>query len=275
MRYAVKKRKITILFLVKILTSVLRRCIVNLSINDKKLDFKGECAMKEEAIKKVNKLGKIGHIVTKVMKILVLIGAIGVLIGCIVCAVLPKDLLSVNVSGNATVKVDLTGLDVKLDSESQAKIAKDVSEEFEFTFENGVYSSESANINEDGFEIKASGDIGGLNMRTIAYVLICIFVLLVCTYIVLIFINRVFVAFRTCQSPFEENIIKCMKNFAIALIPWSIVSCIIENCITGIFTGNIDLTIDLSVILVVLIIFALINIFKYGAMLQQESDGNL
>lgn len=68
-----------------------------------------------------------------------------------------------------------------------------------------------------------------------------------------------------------------MKNLAISLIPWVVLSNISDMFLQYIMTGNynIALSINLKIVLVIVLIFALIYIFKYGAVLQQESDETL
>ncbi|MDE6087635.1 MAG: hypothetical protein K2G25_04550, partial [Oscillospiraceae bacterium] len=62
-----------------------------------------------------------------------------------------------------------------------------------------------------------------------------------------------------CETPFEENVLKTMKNFGFALIPTGLV------CLSD---GGISLT--AIVLIIAIIIFT--YIFKYGAELQKESD---
>ena len=98
------------------------------------------------------------------------------------------------------------------------------------------------------------------------------------TLVTLFFVGFLCKAFRYCESPFEENVIKKMQNLAISLIPWTIISSIADNFITNLINvGNFELgiSIDIKVVLVIILIFVLVYIFKYGAVLQRESDETL
>ena len=63
-----------------------------------------------------------------------------------------------------------------------------------------------------------------------------------------------------CNSPFEENVLADMKKLGISLIPF------------GIFTLVTTGVSGLVLVLIIMLVILFINIFKYGAELQQESD---
>ena len=68
-----------------------------------------------------------------------------------------------------------------------------------------------------------------------------------------------------------------MTSFAFSLIPWVFLSSLVNSVSNSITTGgpHVSLSINLGMILIILVIFALTLIFKYGAVLQQESDETL
>ena len=80
-----------------------------------------------------------------------------------------------------------------------------------------------------------------------------------------------------CQTPFEENIIKKLQYLAYSLIPWAFFTSVSDSMTSGMMTGNVQVNVgvNLGMVLVIVIIFALTYIFKYGAVLQQESDETL
>ena len=109
--------------------------------------------------------------------------------------------------------------------------------------------------------------------------LVCISGLVLCiaSLVSMIFAGKVCKAFRDCQSPFEENVIRRMQYFAYSLIPTVLLESVVAGSI-GYFLGNTDgigVNLNVSTILVVLVVFALVYVFKYGALLQQESDETL
>ena len=97
------------------------------------------------------------------------------------------------------------------------------------------------------------------------------------TLVTLYFVGALCKAFRYCESPFEETVTKKMQNLAFSLIPWAFFSSITEMVAQGSFTGKMELSvgIDLNMVLIIVLIFALVYIFKYGAVLQRESDETL
>lgn len=71
--------------------------------------------MKENAVLKINKLGKISGIITLVAKILVAVGIGICLLGTIIFAVIPKEFMTVNMSGNAIIDINLAALGIPED----------------------------------------------------------------------------------------------------------------------------------------------------------------
>ena len=67
------------------------------------------------------------------------------------------------------------------------------------------------------------------------------------------------------------------QNLAYSLIPWAFFTTVSDGMVTGMMTGKtqFNVGVDLGMVLVIVIIFALTYIFKYGAVLQQESDETL
>ncbi len=75
----------------------------------------------------------------------------------------------------------------------------------------------------------------------------------------------------------EKNVIKKMQYFAYSLVPWAVVSMISDSIRESILNNKLSVmfSIDLGVVLIVLVVLLLVHIFKYGAVLQQESDETL
>jgi hypothetical protein len=81
--------------------------------------------------------------------------------------------------------------------------------------------------------------------------------------IALIFGQKLAKALSVCDSPFEEKVIKAMMNFGKSLIPMAVFFVLLYG-LSGVGTA-----------LAVLVVILFIQIFKYGAKLQQESDETL
>lgn len=231
--------------------------------------------MKEQAIQKINKIGKISSVLTLIAKILVGIAIALTLVGTIICFLMPDSFVTVTTAGTMAVDINLSSLGIEIPeddlAEAQAAVEQGMSDE------NEEFAYSSAELTSTG--IKMSGELEAytLTMKDAAWVVAMCTVVLILTFITLFFVGALCKAFRDCQSPFEENVIKKMQSFAISLIPWSIISMITES-ITNTLLNNktsIMFSLDLGIILIVLIVLVLVYIFKYGAVLQQESDETL
>ena len=229
--------------------------------------------MKEQAIQKINKIGKISSVITLIAKIIVSMGLVLALIGAIICFAIPDSLFKMSFAGDLVMEVDYSSLGVSMSEadilESQKSMELNISgQEYEFS---------EVEITESMITMKADLDNASFTMKDIAYLDALALVALAMTFVTLVFIGGLCKAFRDCQSPFEENVIKKMQNLAISLIPWAVVSTVTNSISDSLMNHKLSLnfTVDLGVVLIVLVVLVLVYIFKYGAVLQQESDETL
>lgn len=248
--------------------------------------------MKEQAIQKINKVGKISYIIAVIAKIIVIIGLVVTLAATVVCLLIPEEGIRLTFEGSSEVTVDYEAMGIKLSGEAVAEAesltsGQDVElEDLQVGMGNGElgfsiagwnYELADVEVNDDSMTVLFETAQRTTSLRMLAGVWLFMAVTLVLTIITLIFAEKLCKAFRDCRSPFEENVIKRMQYLAIALIPWSIVSSLADSLKDSFLNGNvsISLTVDMGVVLVVLIVLVLVYIFKYGAVLQQESDETL
>ncbi|MGN0431323.1 MAG: DUF2975 domain-containing protein [Lachnospiraceae bacterium] len=230
--------------------------------------------MKEQAIQKINKIGKISNIITLIAKILVGI-ALGVaLVGAVICFVIPDSMLKFNMQGTMNMELDYSSLGISMTEEEMAVAQAEV--------ERGPISDEATTITEiavteNKIIIAGDTDYISFTMRDAAWLAVLALGVLAMTFVTLVFIGALCKAFRDCHSPFEENVIKKMQNLAVSLIPWAVVSAVSGSVANSLLHQkvNIMFSIDLGVILIALVVLVLVYIFKYGAVLQQESDETL
>lgn len=230
--------------------------------------------MKEQAIQKINKIGKISNIITLIAKILVGI-ALGVaLVGAVICFVIPDSMLKFNMQGTMNMELDYSSLGISMTEEEMAVAQAEV--------ERGLVSDEATTITEiavteNKIIIAGDTDYISFTMRDAAWLYVLALGVLAMTFVTLVFIGALCKAFRDCHSPFEENVIKKMQNLAVSLIPWAVVSAVSGSVANSLLHQkvNIMFSIDLGVILIALVVLVLVYIFKYGAVLQQESDETL
>lgn len=230
---------------------------------------RGKVIMKEEAIKKINKIGKISGIFALISKILVGMGLFLLLVGVVVCFMVPESFVKFGIGTEMDITVDMNSIEQNLSDADVEMLKKDmvvnVEAPAEVTIDNNVIRVSEADENLT------------LTLRDIAWLLVVVTLGLVMTMITLCFISGLCKAFRDCSTPFEPNVIKKMQNFAYSLIPWALVSTVTQSVSNSLVSNKLDLTlsVDLGVIIVVLVVFLLVHIFKYGAVLQQESDETL
>ena len=235
--------------------------------------------MKENIISKINKLGKVTDIIIKIAKIITIIAMVAILIGTVVLAVLPKDFIKVDFSGEAVVEVDLNALGIDLSESNEQEIKEELlsSMDDEIELDGLDYKVTSAEIEDDMFVYGASAQTRTVYLKNLCIPMIAAFIFMFAVLISLIFAGKMCKALKKCETPFEETVINAMQKFGYSLIPWALLSSVVESIMDSFMSGNINvvLNIDISLVLIVIAIIVLTYIFKYGAMLQQESDETL
>jgi hypothetical protein len=230
---------------------------------------------KQEAVGKINKIGKVGKILARICVVFLIIGMVGSLIGAIILSALPKDLFEMNVSGTGKMEIKL---DRMLEDQEMDALVTAI-DNGELNVGSDSYSSEGVEFSNDGktLLVDISGSSTVVNTGRVALVLWCTLGYLAATLVVMIFVEKLCKAFRDCKTPFEESIIVGLQRLAWSLIPWMFLGSIFQGFIDTAFRENVNVFagISLEMALVILLIFGLSFIFKYGAVLQQESDETL
>ncbi|MBQ4284011.1 MAG: DUF2975 domain-containing protein [Lachnospira sp.] len=239
--------------------------------------------MKEASINKIRNFGKIGNIVAIVAKVIIIIGIVAIIGSGIFFAVIPKDFITVDVASKATVIVDGERMgkvfgeeitDEKIDSlnqELEDEMAMDMK------LNNTNYAVASVSKDGNNLVVDTEVDVATFELNNLMWVAVAGLFSLIVGLVVAIFAGRLCKAFRDCETPFEENIIKKMKQLGYAMIPMAIVPSITDSLANSVMMGKVDISasVDLAVVLAIVIVFALAYVFKYGAVLQQESDETL
>ncbi len=231
---------------------------------------------KEKAIKNINRMGSAGRIISIIAIVLLSIGELAALLGIGALALVPEGLIKM--TGNMEMQMDV---DTSLVGGIGSGVADQLAGSMSFgagglefgtdVVQNGDVISYRTNPISTNFDIREFLPVvaAGIGVITMALVT-CVFILKLCN------------AFRFCQSPFEENVVKKMRNLAFSLIPWTVVSSF-SSMLSGAAISNLmmggqtrlHLSVDLGMVLVVAIILMLSFIFRYGSVLQQESDETL
>ncbi len=214
--------------------------------------------MENEYVVKINKLGKVSRILITIIMVIIMIVLVCLPILMILTFFIPND--GVRINGNASVNIiveneNIVNHIVKIDeSDFNGNILGTALKWI--VKDDGVVNGEHLFTIEGGIK-----DLTGKQLKPIVAVA-CMYgeIVLICLYIALIFAKKLAKAFETCRSPFEEEVIKKMKPFGIALAVWA-AAVLFINGISG-----------LLVVFAVIIVLLFISIFRYGAQLQQQSD---
>lgn len=249
--------------------------------------------MKEQAIHKINKVGKISYIITVICKILLIAGLVCTVAGAVIWLTQPVDAMRVTQKSAMIVEMSQEGLGESISGTELGEMQQslEAGEQWQVKqVQNGMvgpnlellstrqnYTPVAMDVTEDNVTIEMiSGEVS-FTMREMAVLMLMMAVVLVMSIVTLTFVEKLCKAFRDCESPFEETVIQKMQRVAICLIPWTLISSFGDTVTNSMMSGGMHWTfsIDLGVVLVVLIVLILVYIFKYGAVLQQESDETL
>lgn len=227
--------------------------------------------MENKNIKKINTLGKVSRIMLIIMKVACIIGIVACLVSSVIVLTLPKDDIMV-ATGTASAEIiiddsskfiienDLFRIGgMKVSTIGDLEECDEDIDIFDTNIKLKIDETES-----DGkkiYNIDAELDSEDSKSIILAIFLICIAdaVISAVMLVIVIFAGKFAKALEICKSPFEDNVIKSMKNFAFSLIPLAVVYLI---------AGGINMTAVVLVIAVIIFSY----IFKYGAELQKESD---
>lgn len=231
--------------------------------------------MKEQAVQKINKIGKISSVVALICKILVGVGIGALILAAIIWFVIPKDSVRIVSTEKVATEVDYSKFGTLVD---EAELKKQLEADTADLLINGEeVTMEDVEVTESMVRITQENEQYVLDIHDMAGMLLVLALMLGVVMVSLVFAGGLCKAFRDCQSPFEENVIRKMQHLAYSLIPWIVASSVIEGIGSNFMTGGktVSISINVGMILVVLVVFLLVYIFKYGAVLQQESDETL
>ena len=235
--------------------------------------------MKQEVVAKINKFGKVGEIIANICRIVVIMGVVVLLVaGIMLLAVMPKNMMNINVKTVMGLTFDAAAIGETFATEDVTEMEASLREEF-----NGNVTANGEElvisdvvVNGDVMEITAESDkVELLGKGKVVVFLIMQLLQMAVAIVTITFIIKLCKEFKTCETPFSNDVIKRMKQVGYSLIPWCFTYPTAEAAANFMVSNNLNLSIDLGMIIMVLVVIALTHIFKYGAMLQQESDETL
>lgn len=245
--------------------------------------------MKEAAIKKINTIGKFSYIAAVIAKAFVIVGLVVSILVAVICFAVFGDSMKAEVAGTVDIELDCEKFDITYEDimdgidEDGTEIKKqslsigDSSGNMILSLSDEDFQTMNVEIKDDVLTAKLGAENCSFTMKDVGVLLFVSCIAMIMTIVTISFIEALCKEFRDCTSPFDGKVIKKMQNLAFSLIPWTIISSISNSFVDSFIKGGLQLefNIDLGVVLVVLIVFVLVYIFKYGAVLQQESDETL
>lgn len=232
--------------------------------------------MKDNAIAKIHKFGKIGYNISKIVMVISIILLMIIFILTILCSLFPRNLFVERTSSQSMIELDLTGIAEDLEIDQKAK------ENYingEITFSTWDNEYELVDIRQDGNIIRLVGESEPTVLRYQDFSIIGFFVgiWLILEMLVIHFMKKLCKMFSVCETPFTQEIIDIMQKLFRSLIPLTVFSVFADSILESMLKGKLQISMDLNILMVIalLLVFLLTFIFKYGAMLQQESDETL
>jgi len=227
--------------------------------------------MDQNMKKKINTLGTVGNVLAILSRIVVIAGIVVLLLIGIAGLILPRDAVKVSMGGTMEIQVS-----EKL-YEGRFPVVSNL-EDADFDFDGQEYESVKVEQTDDGVIMSAEAERMEFDLRSVSKACLVGIVYLTAVLVMLYFLGSLMKEFKRCDTPFAEGVIRKMTNFAWSLIPMAVLSGFSGRINVGSLKAlsmDLSYTINLSVVLVILVVFALVQVFKYGAGLQQQADETL
>ena len=188
---------------------------------------------------------------------------------------IPKDLITMDYFVGADMQLDLDAVGETITEDDLAELDSEAHKISVSQNEMSIVSFD-ANQEENIVNIQmASQPTNIFSTGKIIVFIILEFLVLAATFVTMTFIIKLCKEFKTCETPFSESVIKRMKQVGYSMLPWFIVFPTAEAAANFLVTNNLNISLDPGMLIMALVVLALTYIFKYGAMLQQESDETL
>lgn len=253
--------------------------------------------MDSKTLSKFHKFGKVGKITMTVLTVVAILATVVSLAATIFTATLPKDVMTVHVTGNAEFRINEKNFDFlwgilengfsysgntspeEMLRDDGDKIAPPENQEIntELSFFNQSYSS--AKIHSEGSTKVMDATSSPAEYRSTDLVSVLLFLTLSVASVAVAFymLKRLFAVLAKSETPFCEEIVKKMKIFGFSLLPVAVFSTVGETLSTAFLTAGTDAGINIQwgVLIAFAVTMCLVTVFKYGVQLQKESDETL
>ena len=236
--------------------------------------------MKNKGIKGINTAGLIGYIISVLLSIAVIATMVITGIGTAGAIAIADKEIKVNMSTAIDISStgDFLGTLNNFMKVGEVENLEDIITEDGKTVkvDDSDLSEVSAYKTENGFLVNAKTNEKVFTIKNIIVNLVATFIFLLTVEIAVHFLASLMKALRKCETPFCESVIKSMSRFAVSLIPAVFMNMVCGGMWSSLGNSSkFGMTVNLGSVLLVAVIFLLIAVFKYGALLQQESDETL
>ena len=229
--------------------------------------------MKQDAILRINKMGHAGQIIANICKVFLIIAAVFVLLAASFLMLVPAGAVTVSPGGSLDLTVDVGALGYHL-SDQQRESLINGDNDLNLTIDGEAITD--VEVEGDVIHLSGAAEADTVDLHRAGVSLFVLLLFLIAVTVTMFFAASLCKALRYCETPFSEDIVTRIRRVAWSLVPWALLGG--SRSPAELLTeGGMDLFvgINLETVLLILIIFALSFIFRYGAMLQQESDETL
>ncbi len=200
------------------------------------------------------------------------------LLATMIFAFVKRDAIVFRSSGEEIIEVSISGMPIKEEGlEEREQEIIDRGATFPNIRNDYVYRLTEIILDNDIVKIVGTTEEEVFDIQDTSLMFFGLGVWLALEMVVLYYVIKICKFLSVCETPFHENMSMLLKNFNIALIVLTLYASFGDSLINSIAKGRFAVTMDINMIsiLAVAMVFGLSVIFKYGAMLQQESDETL
>lgn len=233
---------------------------------------------KEPILEKIRKFGTIGYRFSKIAMILSCVLLFISLLATIFFGLVKRDAIVFLSSGQEIIEVNVSGMPIKEEGlEERGQEIIDRGATFPNMRNDYEYRLTDIILDNDIVKIVSTTQEEIFDVQDFSLIFFMLGVWLAIEMAVLYYVIKICKFLSVCETPFHQNMSMLLKKFNIALIVLTVYSSFGDSLINSIAKGRFAVTMDINMIsiLAVVMVFGLSVIFKYGAMLQQESDETL
>jgi len=224
--------------------------------------------MKENNIQKINNMGKIGYIVSNICTVMLYVAVVACIVGGVMLLAVPYDAIKVTTAHTAVVEVDKVNNSALVTFETDGMTLE---------IDGITYNNISTEETLAKSTTTAASTPYTYSLRDVYIVFFTGAAVCAVFSILMKNIRDLFAAFRDCETPFTAEISDRLQKTGFLFIPVIVGGWIITAVQKYISTGVADISvhIDLTMVLLIIMVLMLSTVFRYGTMLQQESDETL